>query len=741
MTISVRFISTCFALILTMGFAAAEDKAARKGKPVDYQANLALVPTTDPKATKTITLRAELAGQHPRLLFTNKEIEVLREASTHDAVLKQAIDDVIAIAGVFGVGKGTPAYIKDDTPAIWLAGGTYSGLSYAYHLSKETKIKDKIIAILNIMLREPYWADTAELDSSMGAGNNMLMTGLLFDAIYTELEPEFRTKMAAKILLHVRRMWYLGHQKLAVGPVKYWQGDPANNHRWHRNAGMAACLLAIADEPGLDTGYMMEQFKNEMDFILKWQPHDGDCHEGTGYQVFGFTYLALASRMMDRALGTTYQSSPCLRNAWAQQLYFWAPGRGGNVSFGDDDNGNGFGFDRLDAGFFAGPQLSRDKLAHAALTFRMETFQKAKKDQKHTWPMLVFYDPTLSGGDYLALPTNRLFADLGVASMRDNWTPNGVALTFKCGPTGGYRLNEYAWANKNDKGEPLYVNVAHDDPDANSFALAMAGDLIFHPGTYSMPKSTETISTILVDGKGQVTEGYEYTQPIPKADMRTLSYLTGWKEGTGGRVIIEGEASSAYRGITEKNIYEHHQALPDPIINRFRRTAVWMPGEYILLLDDIVAAEQRAITWLGITEKGVLLDATNAPNTVLGTAAGKGGKTVAFQVAADVAVQAEIKPVKLVGRRGDLTMDQFRITAQSEAVHFACVLDPWGKKPAVSITKTADGNTVTVIIGDKSDTWTWKAAADGKTPSLVQGTRGGQALIELTEKDLAPHGE
>ena len=710
---------TCTALVIALGLssavAAAEEK--KKEPPVDYQANLAQVPAADPAATVIVPLVKELIGQHPRLLFTLTEIDALRAVSTTDPLLKQAVDDTIVTAGDFPLPKDRPDFVTQDTPAIWKAGGTYTGLAYAYHLSKEPKIKTKIVELLTIMLNEPYWADAADLDSNMGAGNNMLMVGVLFDAVCSELEPDLRAKLAAKMLTHVRRMWYLGHQQKAVGTIKYWQQDPMNNHRWHRNAGMAACLLAIADEPGINASYMLEQFKGEMDYITTWLPHDGDTHEGAGYQGFGFMYLALGVRMMDRVLGTTYQANPALHNAWAQQLYYWAPGRGGNMSFGDDSNGKGGTFERLDAPFFIGPQLSHDKLAQAALTFRMETLRALKDKQRYPWTMLPFYDSTLTGGDHLALPTYRLFSDLGAVSMRDNWTPTGVALSFKCGPYGGAKLNEFAWHT----GKQTYINVAHDDPDANGFALAMAGGFIFHPGAYSMPKLTEQASTVLVDGKGQINEGSGYTQPVKDVDMRTISYLTGWKVGEVGRLIVEGETGKAY---------------PERL-KRFRRTMVWLPGEYVLVLDDLIATEKRAITWTGAVETAAITDAA----TGRCVASSKDGQSVPFQIVADGPFHAEIKPLVLKARWGDVALEQFRFTAEAPAVRFACALDPWGKKPSITLAAIDGGVTLTVTMDGTTDTWTWLHAVDDVTPSSLRCKRGEVALIALEATDLAPKGK
>lgn len=712
------FVRTACALslMLPLGGLAAADKAANTDvKPVDYQGNLAKVPASDPPAGTPPTVLKALAGQHPRLLFTRAELAELQQSAAKDPLIRRAIDDTIATAGMFPLPKGRPDFVLQDTPAIWKAGGTYTGLAYAVHLSPDPAIRQKVVDLLTMMLEEPYWADTAELDSNMGTGNNMLMVGTLFDAVHDDLEPGLRARLAAKILVHVRRMWYLGHQQQAIGVHKYWQQDPQNNHRWHRNAGMAACLLAIADEPGIECAWMLEQFKGEMDFIHRWLPVDGDCHEGATYQQFGFMYLALASRMMDRVLGTTYQrDSKGLRNAWAQQLYWWAPGRGGFMSFGDDDNGKGGGFDRLDPAFFIGPHLSRDPLAQAALTFRMQTLQAMKEGQKLPWTMLVFYDPTVPAGDAGLLPKHRLMVDLGAASMRDAWKPDAVALTFKCGPYGGYRLNEFAHRN----GAPTYINVAHDDPDANSFALAMAGDLVFHPGTYSMPKRTETISTILVDGKGQVNEGQHYTQPVKDVDMRTLSYLTAWKPGEAGRVVVEGEAAGAY----------------GDRLTRFRRTAVWLPGDYILILDHVVGSGKRSITWLGVGGKARFAD----PATGSGSLTGFEGREVGFQVVADVPLLRGVQPVKMQGRRGDIDLDQIRCTAEAESVRLAAVLDPWKRGATVEVEAAGDTAAVRVRCGVTTDTWTWKPAVDARTPSTLEGRRGDGVLIRLGAGDGVP---
>lgn len=729
----------------------------------DYiRQNLDKIPAQDPAPTTVPALVEALRGKHPRLLLTSEEAAQLRAVALADPLLKPVCEAAIAYAKRIALGGGRPLpHVLGDTPAI--VGGAQQAPEAAlgYLFARDPAALKAITAVLEALLQEEHWALSKELDSNMGAACNMLMAGLLFDAVHGDLDPAFRARVAQKLLVHARRMYWLGHKGLCTMPIKYWQQDPQPNHRWYRAAGLAACVLAVADEPGCETSFLREQLKQEMDFIVQWLPRDGDCHEGAAYQLFGFHLLVQAARMMDRVLGTAYLQAPGFARAALQQVYYRAPGRAGNMSFGDDMNGE-YLYGTNDAAFFVCPRLSRDPDLQDALLERVESFGQAYHNrvapqQKRTitppWTMLLFYDPSVPRGDRRKLPTARLFADLGAASMRDSWEANAVALTFKCGPIGGYRLNDYAWAHKDGRGEPHYVNVAHDDSDANSFALSMDGEHLFHPGLYSFTKITAHQSSITVDGVGQLCEGVDYTQPAPGGvDMRSLSYLTAWKRDDQGRVVIEGEAAPVYRGMGFFAIKERQNGrpatdtapevkpipgLPDQVLSRFRRTAVWMPGEYILLLDDIAAVGQRAITWRGTVAKAFFDDPASG-RCHIGT---KGGKRVDMQMLADRPFTGAIDFMLLDGRWGNQLQHQFQFTARSDAVRFACLLDPWKRKLGITLAPEGAGLTLHVRGDGVDDAWTWAPAVDAQTPSALACNRGGAVLLALTAQDRAPHGD
>lgn len=694
--------------------------APKPAGPINYEGNLKLVPATDPAVAPgdAVTLLPAVRGVHPRLLFNAADIARLKEQIKTDPVLKKTADDMFLRSRRFKFNaKQSEALLSDDTPALSTANGSWPSIAYTWQLERDPAVLQGIVDTLEFMLAQPHWANTRELDHSMGAACNLHAVALLFDAAHDDLSPDLRARVAARLLVQARRLYYLGFQQRGIGIIKYWQQDPQPNHRWYRTRAMAAALLSIADEPGIDASFMLGELKKQTDFLMKWYPEDGDCHEGSGYQSFGFRQLADTADMMDRTVGTSYLKHPGFANAWKQQLYYWVPDSRASVSFGDAQNQrSGFNYD--DSAFFIGARLARDPVAQGALVNRLKIQSvpaDASRPVSYPWSLLQYYDPTVPVGDYKAVPKNHLFHDLGAAVFRDSWDEGGVVFTFKCGPYGGQKLNEYRHATPDKDGNPHYVNVAHDDPDANGFTLDVAGETIFHPGLYSVKKMTNEHSTVLLGDKGQLGEGDSYTQPVGKRDMRELSWLTGWKTDVSGKAIIEGETAPAYDGG----------------FDRFRRTAVWLPGDYILLLDDLRATAAAALpVWHGV------LPAASFVKPDEGMAlAGGGAHAVPMQFLADVPVNAAIDDLFLAGRWGHQLVKKLQFTPAERQSRPAVLLDPWKRGAKMSYERKGDTVVLTVRGPAGTDIWTWNPAPDAKTPSSVVGTRGGRPLFALTAAD------
>jgi len=229
-----------------------------------------------------------------------------------------------------------------------------------------------------------------------------------------------------------------------------------------------------------------------------------------------------------------------------------------------------------------------------------------------------------------------------------------------------------------------------------------------------------------------VGEDFGYTQPIGFADMTQFSYLTGWKAGGNGRVIVEGEAGNAYRGVTGPELKKLNNKLPDPVLKTFRRTAIWMPKEYILILDNIAANGAHTIMWRGTAQKSAIAGSKGSATT-------ETGKEVGLQILSNREFQSTVDDkMALVGRYGDVPIQQLQASLNADAVKFATLLDPWKTNPEIKLTEKSGVVTLTVHTATHDDTWTWKEAKDATTPSQIEGKRGGALLISLTPADKAP---
>ncbi|HUS91499.1 MAG TPA: heparinase II/III family protein, partial [Phycisphaerae bacterium] len=328
---------------------------------------------------------------------------------------------------------------------------------------------------------------------------------------------------------------------------------------------------------------------------------------------------------------------------------------------------------------------------------------------------LVWLDPTRSGGSIDRLAKTAFFPDLGLALVRDGWDANDCAAMFKCSPYGGAKLNEYRNAN-----DFHYVNVAHDDPDINSFQLYARGATLAETSRYSKKKLTSSHNTILVGGKGQRGEGQGWTQPLGRGDkdMTHLAWVTAWKDA-GDVAVVEGEGGGAY-----------------PDLDRYRRTFVWVKGAYVLVLDDIRAAGDKDVELAWLVQGPQLTTTDEAAGRYI---LSKAGAQCEFQVACQPPLAGSVGVSTADNRGKPLGWQQLRLTGKAGAFRVASAYDLWARgEVGVEMTPGDDGAVaVRVRARGVDDTWTWRPAGP-RAPSSLTGARSGKAFVAVTEKDAPP---
>jgi len=667
-------------------------------------------PESDPVPDRPARIVEHLRGVHPRLLFTAEDIPAMKE-KIKSGYGKSLYDRMLAYLPACAKPDHTN-FLKDATDGQRQGFWRLPTVALHYVLTGDKQSFDRTVEFARFLVGLENW-ETGELDSGMSSANVMVGAALAYDWLYNDLEPEFRQQYRDKLLLMARRQYHQGHLMKLKG-THYWQGDPANNHRFHRDAGMVLAICAAAEEDKTDDDWMLTKALDEVRYIVNWLPEDGASHESPTYAVFGNTHLMLAVDAAQRCFGEPFMDHPFFRNGASFKVQSMRPGLTEVFHYGDS-GGGGSGYHSFLHRMCAYHKLANEQAVITEMDNRNKDFFN------FTWYSVIWWRP-LPAGSLDAMAKYALFSDVGVSYFRTGWEETDVGAMFKCGPMGGYTLNRYRHS-ENMK----YVNVAHDDPDANSFIIFADGAFLAETDRYSKHKRSSNHNTILINGAGQMTagrpEGGVWSQP--GGDMSVMGVITAHGRN-GNNVVIEGEAAGSY-------LANPARGPKRPALERFRRTFVWVEGRYILVLDDIRAPATVDVTWL---MQGEQLEAEDA--SVQRYVLKKGTASCAFQVDATEIMDAEILPSTADIRGKALGWQQLQLKATTPAVRLASVYDPW-HRGTLSVALRTDGTdhaTVKITGPGIEDTWDWTAGDGRFGPSKVIGKdSGGNEIVAMTEPE------
>ncbi|MEX0886726.1 MAG: DUF4962 domain-containing protein [Phycisphaeraceae bacterium] len=662
---------------------------------------VAQVPATDPAVDEPIELVEATRGRHPRLLFTEDDLDELRERAENEG---RAFFEHLASYGGPPPARDAVEFQTNATDGQRQGLWRMPSVALHYAITGEQRSFDRALGFLELMLELDHWEVGGEADSGMSHGNLMAGVALIYDVLYNDLAPAFREQVRAKLLEHARRQYYLGHQNIAGGPG-YWQGDTHNNHRWHRNVGLMLAAIAIAEPDREDHHWILEKAAEDLAYVMAWMPEDGTSHESPSYLVFGGVHLTLAVDAADRNLGTDHFEHPFFRNTLAFRVYTASPGFEKSFAYGDSTEGTFGGYSNYHykAAAIAGDPDYQDAI--------VRLHEQNPGSAWLGWLSLLWYDPGLERGSVENLPLAHYFPDIGLASVRDGWESQNVAAVFLNYPYGGHKLNHF----RNER-DYQYVNVAHDDADANSFMIYARGQMLTKPDGYSRDKLSAAQNTILVNGQGQINEGGVWTQPVRNRDMTELTRATTYKLGEDGTLVYEGESGPSYDGI-----------------DRFRRAMIWVPGRYILIFDDIRGSEANEIDWLVQSESAEVL--SDGRYRLV-----SGDEALDFVATGSQPLSAAVVDSPAQHRGNSLGYEQVRLSAEADVLTIAAAFDPW-QHGVLDVSLDHDGPdaaVITVAGPGFVDTWSWQAAQGLWTPATFTAEHNGEVFIEVGPEDQAP---
>ncbi len=686
------------------------------------------LPEADPAPTgPAVKFMPAVEGKHPRLLLTADRLPALKAFFNspegklyHDQMIGYLAECKIPKDGKTNHGWGQEVGLM-AMPMIALH----------YTLTGDKKSFDQCMEYMKWLDGKDDWTDAKpddkELNSDTTASFTMVGASLMWDWLYNDLDPAFREKFRQTLWFHARAMYYGGH--LAKNPGgDYWRGVPAYNHRWFRDWGLTLAATAASDGKPEDQ-WLLGQITKELQFMEDWLPIDGSQHEGPGYGSSAGA-LGLAFQVSDDCYGTKHLASPFFKTVGEYAMHEATPGLKEALYFADCFTHAG----SMHPFFLKTAALNKepDVIDGIRQSLKINSTKFGVRD--YAWMSLLCDDPALQGGSYKKMPTVGFFPDLGLMDVRDTWNDDAVAALFKCGPMGGYKANSWRKTEKEKTGVLPYVNVAHDHPDANSFALWSDGDYVAETDRYPMEpgKLSSSVNTILINGLGQAVvgrqQGDSWQQP-GNTDMTEMGKITAFKDA-GDVVVVEGEAAGSYLDYTDKMLKKSRPAL-----DRFRRTFIFVKWSYVLVLDDVRSPKPVDITWLMQGAKLEKVDEAAGKYRL-----SKGKSDCEFQLVADTAFKPVIGLSTANDHSKSLKWQQLQATANGSAVRFASVFDPWHHKD-LKVTLKADGPdkaTVTVEFAGFTDTWDWQAATGKFTASTVHGSRKRGFDVTVDEKAVPP---
>ncbi|MEW6219442.1 MAG: heparinase II/III family protein [Thermodesulfobacteriota bacterium] len=505
-----------------------------------------------------LTPRTVSAVEHPFLLFAAQELPRLRAAAatTHSEIW-QAIQG-FADQHLGQVPPGAPA----SNQAIMAAGNKILPFAFAFRLTGDARYgllaKSWILGVCSY----PHWGLANKVDNDLPAAHLVTGVSLGLDWAWEAFTPAERRLVLAKLTLQADRL-------LAAARSGWWGPALGSNHNWVNHAALGLAGLLLPAVTGQDHGWLLAA-QNNTDAVLADLAGvgDGSHHEGIHYADYGARRLVLLLQALRQNGHPDRFDHPWLRQLARWHLYVTLPNPEFVLNIADSYypfQGSLALIRGLAAEYRDGHAewLARQWLARPTI---------ATSETRATHAPLEFlaFDPTVAPQPPDDLPTSTLFPDWGVAVMRSGWEPDATYLAFKSGAPGG----RFRFETARRTGDTQAVGFGHNHPDQNSIMLYSQGlPLALDPG-YQMPKWSRDHNTVIVDGQGQVGEGWLWlrsNEPELLASDGAIAQLTSLP----GFDYCLGQAANAY---------------PDHLgLTRFDRSLLFIKPNLVVMTDRLEA--------------------------------------------------------------------------------------------------------------------------------------------------------
>jgi hypothetical protein len=454
------------------------------------------------------TLRPELVGVHPRVYFTDAELDALR-TKAHGEQKGWWEAQLANLRVLRGTPPPPPAEERRAQNDVALA---MAEAAFAYRIEGNPEYLRLAKVYMDAAVSYDVWGYAFNKpNTDLAAGHLLYGMGMAYDLLYNDLTPAEREKYRNKIARQGHLM-YEGFAPKAGHVYAYSQ-----NHTFIPMAGLGIAAYAVYGEVP-EAAQWAALARAVYDRVLATYSKDGYYYEGFEYWIFATPWIIHYLDAHQHATGESLFNQPGLEKTHLYAVHTLTPGGQTMFDFGDVFEGpatrahGGTEYER------SHPQ-GKDGVDHFETNYNLlydlaqryhsseiqgaADWMKAQgNSNSEEWWTLAWRDSKLASQPIAKLPAWHHFEDADVVFWRSGWNADATALAFKCGPPEGHAAAAEAVAMPDWRQEEGHVH-----PDVNSYILWAHGQYLTGVSGYAGVPRTAEANTLLVDGKGQGNDG------------------------------------------------------------------------------------------------------------------------------------------------------------------------------------------------------------------------------------------
>jgi len=529
-------------------------------------------------ATLRSALKPELAGVHPRVYFTQQELDALRQKA-HGPDKAWWTAQVAHLRVLQGPPPPPPAEKRraQNDVALAIAEG-----AFAYKMGGDPRVLAATKQYMDAALGYQVWGYSwSKPNVDLAAGHLLYAMGVAYDLLYHDLSPADRNRYRAAIAEH----GHLLYKYFAPKPGRVW--SYSQNHTFIPISGLAVAAYAVYGEVP-EAARWAALSRAIYDRVLATYSRDGYYFEGIEYWIFATPWIMHYLDAQLHATGEDLFNQPGLKQMYLYVAHSITPGGEMMFDFGDVFEGSvtrarkGEDYMRSHPGghFETNYNLLYDVAAHfhdPQIQGVADWLRSLGQANQEEWWTLAWRDDSLKPAPMSSITTWHWFRDHDVAYWRSSWKPDATAVAFKCGPAEGHAAERLRHQLPDWRFEQ-----GHAHPDVNSFIVWAKGAYLTGDSGYSGVPKTIDHNTLLIDGKGQGNNGISHDAWAKYDYTRLDTVRITQAEFSSRGFILTGEGAGAYSA-----------ALG---LTRYRRTLTMRNTGAIDVRDDIAATGTHTFT-------------------------------------------------------------------------------------------------------------------------------------------------